>query len=171
VVVTEHPAPTARLSFRAWRDDDLPLAHVLFGDPRVTALVGGPFDDAQIAARLASEIACQRELGFSYWPVFAGADFIGCCGLKPRDPAARVHELGFYFVPASWGRGYASEAGASVVEFAWRALGVAALFAGHHPDNHGSRRALEKLGFRPTRAELYPPTGLLHPGYELLAPS
>jgi len=31
------PLPTARLTFRAWRDDD-PLAPQLFGDPRVAAL-------------------------------------------------------------------------------------------------------------------------------------
>jgi [ribosomal protein S5]-alanine N-acetyltransferase len=46
-------------------------------------------------------------------------------------------------------------------------LGASALFAGHHPDNTGSRRTLVKLGFRFTHDELYPPTGVMHPGYEL----
>ena len=162
-----HPPPTARLAFRCWRDDDLPLARALFADPRVTALVGGPFDEAWIVARMAAEIACQRERGYQYWPLFEGGAFAGCCGLKPRDPAARVHELGFYLLPARWGRGLAVEAGRAVIDFAWRTLDAAALFAGHHPENHGSRRALERLGFRYLLDELYPPTGLMHPGYEL----
>ena len=170
-----HPAATERLAFRLWREDDLPLARALFGDPRVTALVGGPFDDAAVQARLAAEIACQRTNGYSYWPVFAGPElgaegFAGCCGLKPRDPAARVYELGFYLRPAFWGRGLAVEAGRAVVAFAWDALDATALFAGHHPENHGSRAALGKLGFRYVHDELYAPTGLMHPGYELRRP-
>jgi RimJ/RimL family protein N-acetyltransferase len=49
-------------------------------------------------------------------------------------------------------------------------LGAASLFAGHHPDNAASKHALERLGFRYTHHELYPPTGLEHPGYELVRP-
>lgn len=173
------PGPTARLVFRPWDEADLPLARELFGEPRVTALVGGPFDEAAIAARLAFELDNQREHGIAYWPVaLAGArgapgasgQVIGCCGLKPRELARRVHELGFYFLPAYWGQGFAPEAGASVVAFAFDVLGCAGLFAGHHPENHGSRRALEKLGFCYAHHELYPPTGLQHPCYELPRP-
>lgn len=160
----DHPTPTARLAFRCWRDADLPLAQALFGDRRVTALVGGPFDDAQIRARLDFEIANQREHGFSYWPVSADDIFVGCCGLKPRAP--QIHELGFYFLPEHQGRGYASEAARGVIAFAFHHLLADALFAGHHPDNTASQRTLEKLGFRYTGDELYPPTGLMHPGYQ-----
>jgi ribosomal-protein-alanine N-acetyltransferase len=160
------PEPTSRLTFRAWRDDDVPLAHALFGDPRVTALVGGPFDDAYVRARLASEIATYRDHGYQYWPIFLqDGTHVGCCGLKPRG--AQMLELGFYLRHEHWGEGYAVEAGQSVIAFAFDVLGVTALFAGHHPDNTGSRRTLEKLGFRYTHDELYPPTGLMHPGYEL----
>jgi [ribosomal protein S5]-alanine N-acetyltransferase len=66
-----------------------------------------------------------------------------------------------------WSKGYAFEAGVSVIRFAFDVLGASALFAGHHPDNTGSRRTLVKLGFRFTHDELYPPTGVMHPGYEL----
>lgn len=169
----EHPAATARLTFRTWRDADLPLARALFGDPQVTALVGGPFSDAQIAARLATEIATQAAHGYQYWPMFArsaadeAAGFVGCCGLKPRDAAANIHELGFYIRPPYWNQGYAVEAGRAVIAFAFATLGARGLFAGHHPNNAGSKRTLEKLGFRYTADELYPPTGLMHPGYEL----
>ena len=162
------PASTARLTFRRWRHDDLPFARALFGDPGVTALVGGPFSDDQVRARLATEIATEREHGYQYWPIALhdGTD-VGCCGLKPRDPAQRCYELGFYLLAAHWGHGYAVEAGQSVIAFAFDQLGASSLFAGHHPDNAGSRRTLAKLGFRFTHDELYPPTGLMHPGYEL----
>ncbi len=54
-----------------------------------------------------------------------------------------------------------------MIAYAFDRLRAEALLAGHHPENHGSRRTLEKLGFRYTHDENYPPTGLLHPGYEL----
>jgi RimJ/RimL family protein N-acetyltransferase len=165
------PRPTERLAFRPWRDDDLALARALFGDARVTALVGGPFDDAQVAARLASELATQREHGFAYWPIAlrAGGD-IGCCGLKPRPTPGEL-ELGYYLMPAHWGGGLAAEAARGVVDYAFEVLGTRALFALHHPENLGSGRVLEKAGFAYSHHELYPPTGLLHRGYVLRNPS
>ena len=163
------PAATTNLTFRAWRDDDLPLMRALWGDPQVVALVGGPFDDAVIASRLASELGNQRDHALAYWPILLHTgEPVGCCGLKPREPARGIYELGFYLLPAFWGRGLAVEAGRSVIAHAFDTVGVTALFAGHHPENHGSRRALEKLGFRYTHHELYPPTGLQSPGYELV---
>lgn len=165
------PRPTSRLVFRAWHEDDLPLATALFGDPRVTAFAGGPFDERAVRDRLATELANQRDHAIAYWPIFEhGAGHVGCCGLKPRAPERRSYELGFYLLPAHWGRGFATEAAQSVIAHAWDVLGVATLFAGHHPENHSSRRALEKLGFRYTHHELYPPTGLPHPSYELVRP-
>jgi RimJ/RimL family protein N-acetyltransferase len=158
------PEPTERLVFRCWRDSDLDLAMALWGDPRVSALVGGPFSEAQVRDRLALEIETQRVHGFSYWPIAHANKFVGCCGLKPRS--ADAHELGFYLRPDAWGQGYAVEAGRAVIAKAFT-FPIVALFAGHHPGNVASRRTLEKLGFRYTHDELYPPTGLLHPGYEL----
>jgi RimJ/RimL family protein N-acetyltransferase len=93
----------------------------------------------------------------------------GCCGLKPRAP--RIHELGFYLVPACRGGGLAAEAARAVIVHAFQTLPVDALFAGHHPENHASRRTLEAIGFVAATPELYPPTGLIHPGYELRAPA
>jgi len=55
------------------------------------------------------------------------------------------------------------------MEYAFSTLGVKGLFAGHNPANEASRRVLEKLGFRYTHDEFYPPTGLNHPSYILTA--
>ena len=168
--MTAVPRPTERLRFRLWQDDDA-LARELFGDARVTALVGGPFDDAAIAARLASELGMQREHGFAYWPIalYDKAD-VGCCGLKPRPTPGEL-ELGYYLKPAFWGTGLAVEAARSVVAYAFEVLGTRALFALHHPENLGSGRVLEKVGFAYSHHELYPPTGLMHRGYMLRNPA
>ena len=161
------PAPTDRLVFRKWRRDDLALALAVWGDERMSALVGGPYTDTQVRERLDSEIETEKEYGYQYWPMFATGRFVGCCGLRPRDPPNRIMEFGFYVVVTVWGQGYATEAGFAVISHAFDVLGAAALFAGHHPENVASKRTLEKLGFTYTHHELYPPTGLMHPCYEL----
>lgn len=163
------PAPTQRLVFRSWRIEDLPLARALYGDERVTKLLGSrPYDEAMIQKRLADEIAMEAAHGFQYWPIFlANDEFVGCCGLRTRRPEQRIYELGFYLCHAHWGKGLAREAAASVLEYAFGPISASAIYTGHHPDNASSRKVLDQLGFRYTHHELYPPTGLEEPCYEL----
>lgn len=165
---------TARLGFRWWTHDDLPLARCLWGNPEVTRLfTREPWPDEKVAARLATELANARDHGYQYWPLFelAFGAFAGVCGLKPYRPAEGVLEIGYHLLPSTWGRGLASEAAGEVVAHAFGALGAAALFAGHHPDNAASGRVLEKLGFTRTGEEFFEPTGLMHPAYLLRRPA
>ena len=160
-----------RLGFRRWAPEDHDLAVGLWCDPKVTRLFGGPYDEAWAARRLANEIATMAEAGYQYWPIFllAGGEHVGCCGMRPRDPEARVNGFGFHLRPDHWGRGLASEAARVAIPYAFDVLGVQALFAGHHPKNDASKRILGRLGFRYTHDELYPPTGLQHHSYRLEA--
>jgi RimJ/RimL family protein N-acetyltransferase len=150
--------------------DDLPLARGLWCDAEVMQFIGGPLSEETLREKLAREMANDERLGAQYWPMFRreGGDFVGCCGLRPRDEERRIFAFGFHLRPEHWNRGYAFEAGSAVIDHAFAALGVPELFAGHHPENHASRRVLAKLGFSYTHDELYPPTGLLHPSYSLL---
>lgn len=72
---------------------------------------------------------------------------IGCIGIHPEGD---WHELGYWFTPDVWGRGYATEAGRQVIDIARYAMGIRRLSAGHYVDNPASGRVLAKLGFRPT---------------------
>ena len=79
----------------------------------------------------------------------------------------RVYELGFHLRPKFWGQGYAAEAAAAAIQYAFDTLGAEGLFAGHNPRNTASKRVLERIGFRYVRDEYYEPTVLYHPSYEL----
>ena len=160
---------TKRLQFSHWNEDDLALATSLWGDPRVTAYVGGPFSEEQIATRLQLEIATLRQHKFQYWPVFTlhGEHFVGCTGLRPYGNQSDVLELGFHFRPEYWGQGLAQEAARAAIAWAFETLAVTSLLAGHHPENLASGRLLKRLGFHFTHEELYPPTGLVEPNYLL----
>ena len=78
---------------------------------------------------------------------------IGICGLLRRE-ALPDPDIGFAFLPPYWGKGYAFEAASAVLAHARGALRMPRLLAIVNPDNAGSIRLLEKLGFgfeRPIR--------------------
>ena len=82
----------------------------------------------------------------------ADAQAVGCIGFGPIADAAKdsgALELGYWIARRFWGQGFATEAGAAVLEIA-RALGHRALVASHFQDNPASGRVLRKLGFEPT---------------------
>lgn len=70
----------------------------------------------------------------------------GICGLVKRD-SLQYPDLGFAFLEAFQGRGYALEASRAVLGFAAERLELSKLFAITVPDNTPSIRLLEKLGF------------------------
>ena len=80
------------------------------------------------------------ELRKEGWP-------IGMCGLIKRDSLPDV-DIGFAFLPAYWGKGYAYEAAAAVVKFSAAVLGLDRIVAITSPDNDRSAKLLEKLGLR-----------------------
>lgn len=165
-------ATTARVGFRCWSAEDLPLALALWGDPDVTRFIGGPFSSNQIRQRLEDEIATLRAHHVQYWPLFLlrGGEHVGCGGLRPYDLDNGIYELGFHLRPEYWGQGLAVEVGQAIITLAFDTLRATALFAGHHPANTASQRVLQKLGFRFTHEEFYRPTGLQHRSYVLARP-
>jgi len=72
---------------------------------------------------------------------------IGICGILKRDELPGP-DLGFAFLPAYWAQGYAFESATAVKTYARDVLGLTRLLAIVHPDNGGSIRLLERLGFR-----------------------
>lgn len=139
--------------------------------PRLLLRPGFPEDAPALAAAIADE-AIARNLATVPWPyrirdaeaflasprdpvlpallVFertSGAPrLVGSCGLG-RRPSGAV-ELGYWIARSDWGRGFATEACAALVEIA-RALGLPSLEGSHFIDNPASARVLEKLGFEP----------------------
>ena len=99
--------------------------------------------------------ACQRQkLGYGPWTVRTKADgrTIGFGGLydDPFDPGWGV-EVGYFFTPAAWGKGFASELTSYCVGVAQQQARWPTLSAFAHPDNVASQNVLAKCGFRQER--------------------
>ena len=84
---------------------------------------------------------CVRETG----------KLIGLFALNPKEePDSRTFGFGYVFHPGYRGRGYATEAGRAVLDYAFHALGAEGLSTGTAKANEPSRRLLGRLGFRET---------------------
>lgn len=57
-----------------------------------------------------------------------------------------VPDVGFKILPEESGKGYATEAGKRLLEYAREDLGIEGAFGFCAPENMGSRRVMEKLG-------------------------
>ena len=57
-------------------------------------------------------------------------------------------EVGYFFIPSAWGKGFATEVCMRMLKFAFEEASFADLVASVHADNSASRRVLEKCGFR-----------------------
>jgi ribosomal-protein-alanine N-acetyltransferase len=58
------------------------------------------------------------------------------------------NEFGYWLARTHWGRGFATEAGGAVLDYAFTVLGLRLVRSGVFTDNSRSRRVQAKLGFR-----------------------
>ena len=58
------------------------------------------------------------------------------------------NEIGWSFHPDAWGRGYATEAGAAAIDWAFDNLGWDDVIHCIHPENRASQRLAERFGSR-----------------------
>lgn len=163
------PPPTNRIEFRIWTPNDIHNATALWGDDKVTELLGGPFTPERIQKRFELELDELSKSGLQHWAMYdrSTGDFIGCCGIKSVHSAIPGHiELGYHLCTKYWGQGIASEAALAVLDHAFNTLKYTKIIAGHHPNNKASQAIImNKLKMTPMGDVFYPPTGLRHPVY------
>ena len=70
---------------------------------------------------------------------------LGWCGLFPLQDSGLI-EIGYRYLPTTWGQGVASEAAARVLAHGFQDLKLDEVVAVTHPENAASQRVLAKLG-------------------------
>lgn len=121
--------------------------------------------DIGALARLVSDWQVVEQLGSWPWPPnpaltaararpFAGAGFgwgirlddrmIGTVGVDGGG------HLGYMLMPEHWGQGYATEASATAIDYAFATRDLTRILADVWEDNAASAKVLEKLGFAET---------------------
>lgn len=141
---------TERLSLRWLEPDDADFILELTNDPDWLRHIGDRgIRCADDALRYIAEgpRAMYERLGFGLYAVElqGGGMPIGLCGLIKRDWLDDV-DVGFAFLPAYRGQGYAVEAARATLEHGRRDLGLRRIAAIVSPAYAVSIRLLEKLG-------------------------
>lgn len=141
---------TTRLRLRRLRASDEPDLIALDSDPDVMRYVGSPAGVkplAETVERVRQRVGTDHgPIGF--WRVESRTDgtFYGL-GALLRMPTGDDIELAYRLARPAWGQGIASEAGAALLEYAFRTLALPRVVAVTYPENRASQRVLEKIGF------------------------
>lgn len=143
---------TPRLALREMVAADAPFILELLTDPAFLECIGDrgvrTLEDAGRYIETGPRASYAR-LGFGLWVVTARVDGapVGICGLLKRDTLPDV-DVGYAFLPAYRGLGYAAEAARACCEYAFAQRGLPRVLAIVSPGNAASIRVLEKIGFR-----------------------
>lgn len=145
-------AETERLTLRRLTVDDAEFVFALLNEPSWLRFIGDKGVRTLEDARAYIEngpVAMYQRFGFGLYVTERRTDGVsmGMCGLIKRDGLDDV-DIGFAFLPAYWGRGYAFEAAAAVMDYGRNVIGLTRIVAITAPDNESSARLLEKLGLR-----------------------
>jgi RimJ/RimL family protein N-acetyltransferase len=161
-VLTAPVIRSDRLTLRPLSIQDLPFLVRLQSDPEVmkhisNGVVRTPEQVGTSVDRILALRKSQPRLG--HWIVQeskSGKD-IGTLLLRP--PATKEStsgiEIGFSFLPETWGKGYATEAVRAAIEYSAKNLSGERVVALVSETNFASRRVLEKVGMKPLGTATY----------------
>lgn len=159
---TQRIVETVRLYLREALDTDAAFIVALLNEPGLVRYIGDRKVRTQDDAR--GYIAKLREHyqrhGFGLYTVVLkdSETPIGICGLLKRD-ALESPDIGFAFLSAYEGRGYAHEAASASLRHAADTLGITKVVAITMPDNQRSMRLLQRLGLKRDREVELPQPG------------
>jgi [ribosomal protein S5]-alanine N-acetyltransferase len=149
VMLPPQAIETPRLFLRRPILADVPRLYQFLGDAEAMKFTHRDGSLKECRQRVAVHEYYRRKDGVAPWAVIlkSNQEIIGWGGLyiDPFDRRWGV-EVGYYFDPAYWGKGYASELVAAAVQVA-DAEGLQDVWAFARRENTASRHVLEKAGF------------------------
>lgn len=140
-----------RLRIRPWNDDDKPAFKALMADAEVTRFIHGgePYTDDEVSAYFERQARQLAEYDLCMGAVIekSGGKVVGLAGVQPLGTTGDL-EIGWIFARETWGRGYATEAGAAAMRHVLETLGRSRVVAIIDPENEPSKRVAARLGMQ-----------------------
>jgi aminoglycoside 6'-N-acetyltransferase len=148
-----HGILTPRLHLRRSRPEDAETISRYRSDPTVHMHQGWDRTDPEGVRAEIEEMAGRRPGEPGGWVQFTLEEredgrLVGDVGLSPRADEPGVVLVGYTVAPEAQGRGYATEAVAALVDYAFGTLGATLVRAYADAGNAASIRVMEKVGMR-----------------------
>jgi RimJ/RimL family protein N-acetyltransferase len=146
---------TARLRLRAFEESDVDDLWPYVSDPALTRMLSwnAHTDRGQTVDFIRRVNAGLTTGSGVVWAIELDGRAAGCISLEGIQFELRAWrldraELGYWIAPPLWGRGLMTEAAQAVVRCGFELIGLHKITVGCIAENTGSRRVIEKLGFR-----------------------
>jgi RimJ/RimL family protein N-acetyltransferase len=166
-VTAEPQLTTERLLLRRWTAADRAPFAELNADPRVMEHLSRMLSHAESDAFIDRMEAEFDERGLGLWAVEVRADgrLAGFVGL--HVPGFEAHftpavEVGWRLAHPAWGHGYATEAAAAALDFAFGDAGLGEVVSMTTPANVRSQRVMQRIGMHTDPADDFD-----HPSFPL----
>ncbi|MGI9350669.1 MAG: GNAT family N-acetyltransferase [Rhizobiaceae bacterium] len=160
-----------RLRFKPLGEEDLSLSIKLWTDPEVTQYVSGPTSEAELVKNHSKYMQRCAGGAIGVWTLttLERREKIGTAILLPMPvelddtdwdlvagdglPDGDI-EVGYILKKSAWGKGYATEACARMIEFGFENTSLREIVASIDEDNHASEKVLLKSGLKPMGKQL-----------------
>lgn len=143
---------TPRLLLRQWKESDKIPFHQLNSDPEVMRYFPELLSKQRSDAVIDKLKALIDNKGWGFWAVEikSSREFIGFVGLLAQDksniPNSPMVEIGWRLASSFWGKGYASEAAAASLDYAFNNLELLDVYSFTALDNSPSRQVMSRIG-------------------------
>lgn len=149
---------TDRIIMREITEEDLDAFFEMDSDPQVHTFLGKkPVVSKQEALNMIRFIKKQYvDFGIGRWAIVdkASKEFVGWGGLKFRSDETNgyinYYEIGYRLLRKHRGKGFATESTIASLRYAFDVLNLDKVYAMANVENHASRKALQKSGFKIT---------------------
>ena len=142
---------TERLTLRELTDDDYAALYAVLADSDIMAHYPYTFDEARVRGWIEKNMRRYREEGFGLWAVVLKetGEMIGDCGITMQNiHGAMLPEIGYHIRADRQRRGYASEAAAACIRYAFENYGFPAVYSYMKYTNIPSQRTAVKNGMK-----------------------
>lgn len=146
---------TERLLLRELEQSDFDEVCKLLQDPDVMYAYEGAFSDREVQEWLNKQYARYQNDGFGLWGIIKKADneLIGQCGITLQEyNAKQVPEVGYLLRKRFWHKGYATEAAAACIEYAFNKLNFDGIYSIIRENNIASQNVALRNGLKKTDA-------------------
>ncbi|SDA55270.1 Protein N-acetyltransferase, RimJ/RimL family [Butyrivibrio sp. INlla18] len=140
---------TDRLFLREMNMDDFDALYKVLGDREIMQHYPYTFDDERVKAWIERNMNRYKEYGFGLWAVCLKetGEMIGDCGLTiQKIDGEMLPEIGYHIRADKQRKGYAKEAAAATLEWAYKNTDYPAFYSYCKYTNVGSYKTAESIG-------------------------